>query len=502
MNANARWTTALLTPLTAAILATSCDVSGPDRPEPAGDIAWTGTLTATDLSRLAGEAVATETKGSWVVRVAKRSGTDSDGSVAERRVYRLDRAADRPAPSAGPASGSAGPGTPSADPSGPAAELAYADDGIAKSTAGPTATATERDQAPLRAGSTDDNADHGAFVEWLQSNAPGLGSRVQQLDVRERRTIEVLDAEGYPVPDVAVRLVDVEADTVAWSGRTLGDGRFSFFPDCTDTDSRPAEYLVEARLPGTADIVRQQYLVEDDVCSIRLSPNQLQGYEQPQATPIDVVFVIDTTGSMGDEIARVKQTLLTVTGQLRLLKMPFSLRYGAVLYRDVGDEYVTMQHTFTDDVEAFDKALQDIAAAGGGDGPESLNQGLAVAVDGMEWREQAAKVAFLIADAPPHMDYENDVPYGDTARRAIERGIRIHSVAASGLDTAGSIAFRQIAHHTRGEFVFIEYGGDVVASGEEHGVGANAIRGGNNLDQILERLIAREITGYGLRREG
>ena len=94
---------------------------------------------------------------------------------------------------------------------------------------------------------------------------------------------------------------------------------------------------------------------------------------------LDVAFVIDTTGSMSDEIARIKSTLLSVTEQLGGEK-EVSLRYGAVLYRDLGDEYVTSRYPFTTDVKAFDSALQQIHAGGGGDMPESMNQGLAEAV--------------------------------------------------------------------------------------------------------------------------
>src|SRR5690606_12552902 len=127
------------------------------------------------------------------------------------------------------------------------------------------------------------------------------------------------------------------------------------------------------------------------------------------------------------------------------------------LYRDVDDQYLTSRHDFTGDLAAFDAALQQIEAAGGGDMAESLNQGLAVAVDRMSWGEGHAKLAFLIADAPPHMDYDGDVPYGTSAQQAVARGIRVHTVAASGLDEVGSIVFRQIAHLTRGRFLFIEY---------------------------------------------
>src|SRR5690606_15270855 len=151
------------------------------------------------------------------------------------------------------------------------------------------------------------------------------------------------------------------------------------------------------------------------------------------------------------EIDRIKTTLLGVTERLRSLEREFSLHYGAVLYRDVGDVYVTSRHPFTADIAAFDTALQAITADGGGDGPESLNQGLAVAVDAMEWRPGSARLVFLIADAPPHLDYENDVPYGDGALAALARGIKVHAVAASGLDAAGSVVFRQIAQLTRGD---------------------------------------------------
>jgi hypothetical protein len=211
--------------------------------------------------------------------------------------------------------------------------------------------------------------------------------------------------------------------------------------------------------------------------------------------PVDVCFIIDTTGSMGDELARIKSTLLSVTDKLRAdAAQGVDLRYGAVLYRDIGDEYVTRRHAFTTDLTGFDRALQSISAAGGGDGPESLNQGLAVGVAGMEWREGAARVAFVIADAPPHMDYQEEVTYGRAAAAAVHRGIRVHTVAASGLDDRGSYAFRQVAQLTRGQFIYIEYG-SAAASAADHGVSAPA--GSNNLDDIVYGRVRAEIDGWG-----
>jgi len=101
---------------------------------------------------------------------------------------------------------------------------------------------------------------------------------------------------------------------------------------------------------------------------------------------------------------------------------------------------------------------------------------------------------FLVADAPPHMDYQGDVPYGDSAALAASQAIRVHSVAASGLDDAGSLVFRQVAQLTRGRFIFIEYG-SAAASAADHGV--TAPEQSNNLGAILFEQIRAEVDGWG-----
>merc|ERR1712136_385079 len=119
---------------------------------------------------------------------------------------------------------------------------------------------------------------------------------------------------------------------------------------------------------------------------------------------------------------------------------------------------------------------------------------LATAVGGLSWRSGAAAVAFLVADAPPHMDYQESVTYAHASVVALSRGIRIHGVAASGLDEMGTLVFRQIAQMTRSEFIFIEYG-SLEATKASHKVTGPVES--NNLDAILlkeieERLVHGE----------
>ena len=359
--------------------------------------------------------------------------------------------------------------------------------GTAGGFSGPAPVATPG--VPLKAGSTDDNAEYEAYLEFLATwfDKPGVADRARDVDVRDRRYVTVLDRQGRPVPAAVVTFIDETGDRVAWQGRTFGDGRMMFFPNAIVGDA-PDVWRVEVRHSGVLTEVR--YAGAGDV-HIGI-PTEV---EAPESVALDVCFVIDTTGSMGDEIERIKSTLLGVTERLKGLAVEFELRYGAVLYRDLTDAYVTKRHPFTGDIEAFAKALRGVRAAGGGDMPESMNQGLAEAVGRMQWREGAAKLCFLVADAPPQMNYKGDVSYDVSMRSALEKGIRIHSVAASGLDAFGSLVMRQVAQFTGGQFLFIEYGANVAASGAAHGV--HGAKKSNNLDDIIFERIQDEIAGWG-----
>jgi hypothetical protein len=467
--------------LTAVFLATACSSCRDEvpRPEPGGG---SGAL-LDGGAPLAGRAIEAAEEGPW--RLRRTAGSGGGRGAARGRDAESEElfafAADSRAPGeaveelrdgapAGAAPAASG-GPPSPAP------------GLSPGSAG---------SAPLRAGSTDDNAAFEAFLTYLDEKEQRreLDALWQPLDVRGRTSIRVVDAAGVPMPGLRLRVVDEGADRIVWRGTTQGDGRVPFYPALARAGGAAFDtVLVEVEHGGGS--FRQHWNLAGE-CVVALPGAAAQAEAE---IALDVVFVIDTTGSMGDEIDRIKATLLGVTEQLKALDREFTLRYGAVLYRDVGDAYVTCEHGFTADLEAFAAALQKIEASGGGDGPESLNQGLAVAVEHLEWRERAARLAFLIADAPPHMDYENDVPYGASVEAAIGAGIRIHTVAASGLDEVGSLVFRQIAQATRGEFVFIEYGGDVTASGEAHGVGG--VRKANNLDDILFAKIRDEIATWG-----
>jgi len=157
----------------------------------------------------------------------------------------------------------------------------------------------------------------------------------------------------------------------------------------------------------------------------------------PPATPpkapicpqVEVVFCVDTTGSMGGLISSAKAKVWSIiNGIAGALNGP-RLRVGLVAYRDRGDEYITQIFDLTDNLEAVQGRLSTFQANGGGDTPESVNQALADAVGKVSWsRDHVYRVVFLVGDAPPHMDYGDDVKYPLTCKTARGQGIVINAI--------------------------------------------------------------------------
>ena len=133
------------------------------------------------------------------------------------------------------------------------------------------------------------------------------------------------------------------------------------------------------------------------------------------------MFLLDATGSMGDEIGRLKDTIDAVAAQVDGFDSKPDVRFAMTLYRDQGDMFVTSTFDFTSDIGAFRAALTDVVAEGGGDYPEALEEGLASALSEPSWRDPAStlQLVFLVADAPPHIDRQVPVAYPAGRRRGL-----------------------------------------------------------------------------------
>lgn len=118
-------------------------------------------------------------------------------------------------------------------------------------------------------------------------------------------------------------------------------------------------------------------------------------------TGLDVVFVIDATGSMGWLIADVKTRVRSLAEWIRTL-VPVT-RFGVVAFRDQDDpEFVTAIQPLTLNVSRVYRFLDNLEALGRGDIPEAVEAGLRVAVEDARWKSDSRKVIIILGDAPPH----------------------------------------------------------------------------------------------------
>jgi hypothetical protein len=174
---------------------------------------------------------------------------------------------------------------------------------------------------------------------------------------------------------------------------------------------------------------------------------------------VDVVFAVDTTGSMGGLIESAKRTVWSIATHIRKTDPSAQLRVGLVAYRDIGDDYVTRDFALTPDLDAVFAELSSYRAAGGGDTPEDVDAALDDTVHKMQWRADAKKLVFLVGDAPPAS--RGDVPaYEVSAREAGEKQIIINTIRC-GWDPDTERTWQQIASLAHGQFSTIEQDGGV-----------------------------------------
>ncbi|WP_340538773.1 VWA domain-containing protein [Nocardioides sp. GXZ039] len=353
-----------------------------------------------------------------------------------------------------------------------------APDAVPPGPPGPPGTPGPSD-GPLRAGNVDDNAAYPAYLRYLD-RIGDLGERLRPFDARGRVLVTVTGSDGRPAAGEEV-VVSADGDEVA-TLRTTADGTARFLPGVygAPVDGRftvragDAETEVEAGEKAALQVARTGGA--DD------------------AVPLDILFLLDATGSMGDEIDQLKTSIDSVAERVDRLDGNPDVRFAMTLYRDRGDTFVTSTYDFTDDVEEFRSALSKVKADGGGDYPEALEEGLAEALSEPSWRPsgEAVQLVFLVGDAPPQTGRDLQKTYPDSAREAISRGIKIFPVASSESDDAAEAVFRQLAQATGARFVFLSYGAGGAATGEHSDIDRTDYEE-LSLDDLIVRLTAEEL---------
>jgi hypothetical protein len=180
---------------------------------------------------------------------------------------------------------------------------------------------------------------------------------------------------------------------------------------------------------------------------------------------LEMVFVLDTTGSMGGLLEGAKGRIWGIVNGVMQSPAHPAVRIGLVAYRDRGDAYVTRVLPLTSDLDQVYSTLMDYQAEGGGDEPEDVRRALADGVGRAGWSQPAANITqilFLVGDAPPHNDYQDEPDTVTTTAAAVSKGMIVNTIQCGELDGTKQV-WQAIARRGEGEYFAIAQDGGVQA---------------------------------------
>jgi HEAT repeat protein len=221
----------------------------------------------------------------------------------------------------------------------------------------------------------------------------------------------------------------------------LTEARFPFDPDHPEKGHALWQAWWEARAERAPKAGAFRYHVED-----------------LRRKGIDLVLVMDATGSMSPVLQSTKRRIEAVIDGLR--RVVPDLRARIVAFRDEGDAFLTIGSPLTHDARVLEDFLACVPAWGGGDEPEAVLAGLRDAITRTPWREGKERVVVLFGDSPPH---DKDLALLEATCREFKG--RIHAADVAGFASVeggagGGVparvplpAFQKIAEWGRGAAV-------------------------------------------------
>ena len=209
---------------------------------------------------------------------------------------------------------------------------------------------------------------------------------------------------------------------------------------------------------------------------------------------IEIMFVVDVTGSMGDELNFLKAELADVVSKIVANDSETKIMLSFLFYRDGEDKVPFDFYEFVDVTNEEGMAMQQSAldkqsASGGGDYPEAVDEALEMAMKAQWSTGNVTKLIFHVLDAPAHQGEKYEERFMNAVLTAAENGIRINPIICSGAAELTEYTMRQAAIYTGGTFIFVT--DDSRIGGEHHDPNLP-----NVTVELLNSMLVRLIKGY------
>ncbi len=286
---------------------------------------------------------------------------------------------------------------------------------------------------------------------------------------------------GEKINNATVTLTDVQGQTL-WTAKTDNFGKAELWANIFGGKSN--EFTIKI---STEDGLKKE------ISKVKLADsihNVVLETKKPKNQYLDLMFVVDATGSMSDELEFLKNEMSYIIETVSKRNNELEIRIGLVFYRDHGDDYLIRDFQFTTDLTTVNKNIAAQSAGGGGDFEEAVDEALDNAINDKKWSDKAAaKLCFLILDAPPHSEQKNIEKMQTVTKEAAENGIKIIPVVASGINKPTEFLMRFLSCSTNGTYVFLT---------DDSGIGNShlAPTTGEYEVELLTDLIVRLILKY------
>ena len=321
--------------------------------------------------------------------------------------------------------------------------------------------------------------DNWAFYQKTLMKEPFKGFPDDWQMYTNHRIAVAITAKNKPAANATVTLF--RNDTPIWTAKTDNLGRAELWVGAFQKEKELNPTLLRLK-------VNEQWVSTAAISETQVNRIALDETLPSPTNLVQIAFMVDATGSMGDELEFLKMDLKKVINEVQKTNTQLKISTGTVFYRDEGDEYVVKHSPFTEDINQTTEFISQQRADGGGDFPEAVDKAL-VQLNQLQWQPEArTRIAFLVLDAPPHNKPAVISSIQYSVKTAAASGIKLIPVVASGIDKTTEFLMRFIAMYTNGTYVFITDHSGIGNKHLEPSVGEYQVE---KLSDLMVRLIKK-----------
>ena len=321
--------------------------------------------------------------------------------------------------------------------------------------------------------------DNWAFYQKTLMKEPFKGFPDDWQMYTNHRIAVAITTKNKPAANATVTLF--RNDTPIWTTKTDNLGRAELWVGAFQKEKELNTTLLRLK-------VNEQWVSTAAISETQVNRIALDETLPSPTNQVQIAFMVDATGSMGDELEFLKMDLKKVINEVQKTNTQLKISTATVFYRDEGDEYVVKHSPFTEDINQTTEFISQQRADGGGDFPEAVDKAL-VQLNQLQWQPEArTRIAFLVLDAPPHNKPAVISSIQYSVKTAAASGIKLIPVVASGIDKTTEFLMRFIAMYTNGTYVFITDHSGIGNKHLEPSVGEYQVE---KLSDLMVRLIKK-----------